>query len=101
MANQVNMEFNTDNAKTVSGNIESKASEIQRSMDQVKNQMDQVSTWWKGESQKKFSAQYDKIKPNVQKLIQSVNNISAQLKEVSIAKMKEEDDIQRELNKTR
>lgn len=101
MASGANMEFNTANATKVSKNITNRASEIDVAMKQVKQQMDSVSSWWVGDSQKAFTAQYEKISGNVKKLIESVNTISKQLEETSKAKIAEENAIKAELNQTK
>jgi WXG100 family type VII secretion target len=100
MSSSGNMEFNTSNAETVARNIDSRASEIAAAMKKIQEQMQNVSQWWKGESQKAYSAQYAKIEPNVNKLIESVKTISEQLKQTAKFKEDAEQAMARELSKT-
>ncbi len=100
MASSGNMEFNTSNATSVAKNIESRAGEITAAMNKIRDQMKDVAQWWKGDSQKAYSAQYAKIEPNVNKLIESVRIISEQLKKTAQFKEEAERAMAQELNKT-
>ena len=68
-------------------------------MKQIKKDISAASSWWKGDSGKEFIEQYNKIEPNVNKLIECVRNISAEVSATAEAKSKEEQEIAAQLSK--
>ena len=83
------MEFDVARARTTTKNIDQRAKQLQQEMKKVKSSIESVASWWKGDSGNKFKAQYSKIEADVNKLIKSVENISAEVKAAADAKEKE------------
>ena len=96
MADQ--MKFSVSEAKSAKTAIERKATEIQKLMDGVKSDMQSVGPAWKGDAVKAFIDQYDKIKGDVTKLIESINTIGAQLEKQAQLQEQEDKDIASKLN---
>lgn len=94
-----NMEFDVARARKTTKNIDNQAKALQKEMNQIKSVIEGTSSWWKGDSGKKFLEQYNKIEPNVKKLIECVTNISLEVKATADAKEKEEQEISAQLSK--
>lgn len=95
------LKFSTEQAETVARDINRKADELLKTMNDVKRTMDEVSGWWEGgNAAKMFSAQYQNIKPNVDKLIECVNAISAQVREMIKLQDEEDQQMAAQLKKT-
>lgn len=93
------MEFDVARARKTTTSIDNQAKELDKQMKQVKKLIEETSSWWKGDSGKKFIEQYNKIEPNVKKLIECVTNISLEVKATADAKEKEEQEIAAQLSK--
>ena len=93
------MEFDVARARKTTTNIDNQAKALDNEMKKIKKIIEQTSSWWKGDSGKKFIEQYNKIEPNVKKLIECVTNISLQVKATADAKEKEEREIAAQLSK--
>lgn len=93
------MEFDVARARKTTTSIDNQAKELDKQMKQVKKLIEEASSWWKGDSGKKFIEQYNKIEPNVKKLIECVTNISLEVKATADAKEKEEQEIAAQLSK--
>lgn len=75
---KANMEFSPSAARASSKQILANSQNIQK---QVKNLETTINglTWWKGDTQTKFKAQFDKIKLDLEKTYKCVSTISEQL----------------------
>ncbi|MCR2803398.1 WXG100 family type VII secretion target [Paenibacillus soyae] len=77
-----NIQFDSAQALGVAESIKRKAESAQGVITQLTNEIHAINSWWHGESQKAFVDQYDSLKPSFDKMIECVQTISANMKQI-------------------
>lgn len=85
-----NLTFNPDQAISVSNSIRSKANNADSLIKQLQREIHSVSGWWQGESQKAFVEQFDSLMPSFNEMVNCVNQISDNLKQIAEIKLQAE-----------
>ncbi len=89
----VNQSFDKDQAHRVAIKIKREAETARTAMATVESQISGMKSWWKGESSVAFEDQFNRLKPNLNKLVELVNSISVQIDQVARAKEEAEKSI--------
>lgn len=77
------MTFSVGQAKTVSSNLKSEAKKVDSIKSSLDKDIKEVKSYWKGDSQEAFNAQYTKFAPSLQELSQLVTDIGTQLGKIA------------------
>lgn len=85
-----NLTFSPDQAISVAKNINTKASNAESLINQLQKEIHSVSGWWQGESQTAFVQQFDSLMPSFKEMVECVNKISANLKQIAEIKQQAE-----------
>ncbi len=80
--------FSPEQARGVANSIKQKGNTARDVVNQLDREIKSVESWWQGDSVRAFVDEFNQLKPSLDKLVQCVENISAQLNEV--ARVKEE-----------
>jgi WXG100 family type VII secretion target len=78
-----NFTFSPEQARSVAGSIKSKGDNARDLVEQLSRQIKSVEEWWQGDSARAFVDEFDRLKPNFDKMVQCVNKISTQLNKIA------------------
>jgi|LSQX01.3.fsa_nt_gb WXG100 family type VII secretion target len=82
------IKFSQANAEQAAKSIENKGNNAASIIASLDREVQSLKDWWKGPSAEAFIDQFNILKPNMNKLVECVNGISNQIRQ--IAKIKQE-----------
>ncbi|WP_223068046.1 WXG100 family type VII secretion target [Paenibacillus caui] len=94
-----NLTFSPEQARGVAKSIMSKGNNARDLINQLDREIKSVEGWWQGESAKAFVDEFHQLKPNLDKLVECVHNISNNLTKIAEIKEQSERDIASSLRK--
>lgn len=94
-----NLTFSPDQARSVAKSIETKGTNARDLINQLDREIKSVEGWWQGDSAKAFVDEFNQLKPSLDKLVECVHNISANLVKIAGIKEQSERDIASALRK--
>ncbi|WP_199613900.1 WXG100 family type VII secretion target [Paenibacillus alkalitolerans] len=95
----VNQAFSPDQARGVANSIKNKGHNAKDLVNQLHREIKAVEGWWQGDSAKAFVDEFELLKPNFDKMVECVDNISIQLNKIADIKEQHERDIANQLRR--
>lgn len=87
------MKFSVGQARSISSKLGTEAKKVSSIKGDLDKDIKDVNSYWKGESQDAFTAQYNKFSPSLVELAQLVTDIGTQLGKIADIKEKTEQTI--------
>ncbi|GIP59780.1 WXG100 family type VII secretion target [Paenibacillus woosongensis] len=94
-----NLTFSPGQARSVAKSILNKGRNAKDLVEQLHREINSVEGWWQGDSAKAFVDEFRQLKPNLDKLVECVENISKNLDKIADIKEQSEKDIASALRK--
>ncbi len=94
-----NIAFSPEQARGAANSIKNKGNNARDIVNQLDREIKAVEGWWQGESAKAFVDEFNQLKPSLDKLVECVNNISAQLNRIAEIKEQSERDMAAQLRR--
>ncbi|TCK90651.1 WXG100 family type VII secretion target [Natranaerovirga hydrolytica] len=94
-----NIAFSPEQAEAAAVKIGQKGQEVDNTLKQLKNEIHGTRSWWQGQSADAFIGEFDSLQPNLQKLVECVEGISKQLKQVADIKRRSEQEMANQLRR--
>jgi WXG100 family type VII secretion target len=84
------MKFNVGQAETAKGQFMAQSTKLNSIISSLGKDINQVESWWKGDSQSVFIAQYRTFEPSLKELSDLAKRIADQMKKIADIKKQEE-----------
>ncbi len=84
------MKFNVGQADTARGQFMSQSTKLNSIISSLNKDITQVESWWKGDSQSAFIAQYKTFEPSLKELSELAKKIADQMQKIADIKKQEE-----------